>query len=150
MKIIFNNWIPFGRFTAMTVLLWVFIRNDKRFTVRMLNHERIHVRQQLEIVAACLLIGAILIPWIGASWWWMLGCIPAPFLLYGLSVAIEVLLPPYNAAYRNSCFETEAIYNEHHRDYTRRWRRHLFAWLRYIPNRKYPYIPHEERPPMQD
>ena len=69
-------------------------------------------------------------------------------LIYGLSVAIEVLLPPYNRAYGNSCFETEAIYNQHDPLYTRRWWRHLFAWITYIPNRKYPYIPPEKRPPM--
>ena len=48
----------------------------------------------------------------------------------------------------NSCFETEAIYNQHDPLYTRRWWRHLFAWVRYISNRKYPYIPPEKRPPM--
>ena len=56
----------------------------------------------------------------------------------------EVLLPPYNRAYGNSCFETEAIYNQHDPLYTRRWWRHLFAWITYIPNRKYPYIPPEK------
>lgn len=30
------------------------------------------------------------------------------------------------------------------------WWRHLFAWVRYISNREYPYIPHRERPPMRD
>ena len=49
---------------------------------------------------------------------------------------------------KNSCFETEAIYNQHDPSYTRRWWRHLFAWITYIPNRKYPYIPPEKRPPM--
>lgn len=144
MKIIFNNWIPSGRFTAMTVLFWVFVRQKKSFTVRMLNHERIHVRQQLEIVAACLLLG-IVMAFLTGAWWWLLVCVPAPFLVYVLLIAIEVLLLPHNQAYRNSCFKREAIYNEHFRDYTRRWWRHLFAWVRYIPNGRYPH-----RPPMQE
>ncbi|WP_418992607.1 hypothetical protein [Alistipes sp.] len=149
MKVIYNDTLPFGRFTAMTVMFWIFVRNGKRFTTRMLNHERIHARQQLEIAAACLLLGFVVASLTGA-WWWLLACVPAPFLVYALSVAIEVLLPPYDQVYRNSCFESEAIYNEHRRDYTRRWWRHLFAWVRYISNAKYPYIPHEDRPPMQD
>lgn len=149
MKVIYNDTLPLGRFTAMTVLFWVFVRNDKRFTVRMLNHERIHMRQQLEIAAVCLLLG-IVMAFLTGAWWWLLVCVPAPFLVYVLSIAIEVLLPPYNQAYRNSCFESEAIYNEHHRDYTRRWWCHLFSWVRYIPNAKYPYITHRDRPPMQD
>nr|DAP70168.1 MAG TPA: hypothetical protein [Caudoviricetes sp.] len=150
MKIIYNNTIPFGRFAALTVLFWLFIRRGKELTERLLNHEKIHMRQQLEIVAACLVINATLIGLTGCSWWWMLASVVAPFIVYGLSVGIEWLLPPRKQAYKNSCFETEAIYNEHKRSYTRRWWRHLFAWLRYIPNGKYPYIPHSERPPMQD
>ena len=150
MKIIYNNTIPFGRFVALTVLFWLFIKHGKELTERLLNHEKIHMRQQLEIVAACLVMNAGLIAMTSGSWWWMAASVPAPFLVYGLSVGIEWLLPPRKQAYKNSCFETEAIYNEHRRSYTRHWWRHLFAWLRYIPNGKYPYIPHSERPPMRD
>ena len=144
MKIICNNIIPFGRFTALTVLFWLFIKRGKELTERLYNHEKIHMRQQLEIV------NAGLISMTGGSWWWMMASIPAPFIIYGISVGIEILLPPYDRAYGSSCFETEAIYNEHRRSYTRLWWKHLFAWIGYISNRKYPYIPHSERPPMQD
>lgn len=150
MKIIYNNIIPFGRFVALTVLVWLFIKRGTKLTEKLYNHEKIHMRQQLEIVAACLVINAGLIALANSSWWWMAASIPAPFIIYGISVGIEVLLPPYDRAYGNSCFETEAIYNEHRKSYARRWWRHLFAWIRYIPNGKYPYIPHNERPPMQD
>ena len=139
MKIIYNNIIPFGRFTALTVLFWLFIKRGKELTERLYNHEKIHMRQQLEIVAACLVINAGLISMTGGSWWWMMASIPAPFIIYGISVGIEILLPPYDRAY-----------NEHRRSYTRLWWKHLFAWIGYISNRKYPYIPHSERPPMQD
>ena len=150
MKIIYNNIIPFGRFTALTVLFWLFIKRGKELTERLYNHEKIHMRQQLEIVAACLVINAGLISMTGGSWGWMTVSILAPFIIYGISVGIEILLPPYDRAYGSSCFETEAIYNEHRRSYTRLWWKHLFAWIGYISNRKYPYIPHSERPPMQD
>lgn len=150
MKVIYNNTIPFGRFVALTVLFWLFIKRGKELTERLYNHEKIHMRQQLEIVAACLVINATIIGLMGYSWWWMLASIVAPFIVYGLSVGIEWLLPPRKQAYKNSCFETEAIYNEHKRSYTSRWWRHLFAWLCYISNEKYPYIPHSERPPMRD
>ena len=113
MKIVYNRFIPFGRFTALTVLVWLFVKEGVALTARLLNHEKIHMRQQLEIVAVCLLgtVAAHLL--FGVSAWWMLAAVPAPLLIYGLSVAIEVLLPPYNRAYGNSCFETEAIYNQH-------------------------------------
>ena len=112
MKIIYNNIIPFGRFTALTVLFWLFIKRGKELTERLYNHEKIHMRQQLEIVAACLVINAGLISMTGGSWWWMTVSIPAPFIIYGISVGIEILLPPYDRAYGSSCFETEAIYND--------------------------------------
>lgn len=110
MKLIYNNTLPIGRFTALTVLVWLFVKRGVELTQRLLNHEKIHMRQQLEIVAACLLLGILLIAWSGTSWWWLLASVPAPFILYGLSIGIEILLPPYNQAYRNSCFESEAIY----------------------------------------
>lgn len=132
MNLIYNSTLPRG----------------VELTQRLLNHEKIHMRQQLEIAAASLLLGIALTSPTGA--WLLLARLPAPVIRYGLSVGIGILLPPDNQAYRNSCFESEAIYNEHRRDYTcRRWH-HLFAWVRYISNAKYPYIPHRDRPPMQD
>lgn len=146
MKIICNNLIPFGRFDALTVFFWLFVKLPAKPSARLLNHEKIHCRQQVEIMVACLAINAGLIACFGASWWWMLTSIPAPFVIYGLSVGIEILLPPYDRAYGSSCFETEAIYNEHDVNYTRQWWRHLFGWCLCISNRKYPYIPHNNRP----
>lgn len=97
MKIVYNRFIPFGRFTALTVLVWLFVKEGVALTARLLNHEKIHMRQQLEIVAVCLL-GALAAHFLfGVSAWWLLAAVPAPLLIYGLSVAIEVLLPPYTA-----------------------------------------------------
>ena len=55
MKIVYNRFIPFGRFTALSVLVWLFVKEGVALTARLLNHEKIHMRQQLEIVAVCLL-----------------------------------------------------------------------------------------------
>ena len=49
MKIVYNRFIPFGRFTALTVLVWLFVKEGVALTARLLNHEKIHMRQQLEI-----------------------------------------------------------------------------------------------------
>ena len=87
MKIVYNRFIPFGRFTALTVLVWLFVKEGVALTARLLNHEKIHMRQQLEIVAVCLLgtVAAHLL--FGVSAWWMLAAVPAPLLIYGLSTA---------------------------------------------------------------
>ena len=52
-----NKYIPFGRFKAMAVWPIIFVRKDKKITEYTLNHERIHFRQQLEL----LLIGFYII-----------------------------------------------------------------------------------------
>lgn len=42
MKIVYNRFIPFGRFTALTVLVWLFVKEGVALTARLLNHEKIH------------------------------------------------------------------------------------------------------------
>ena len=40
MKIVYNRFIPFGRFTALTVLVWLFVKEGVALTARLLNHEK--------------------------------------------------------------------------------------------------------------
>ena len=37
MKIVYNRFIPFGRFTALTVLVWLFVKEGVALTARLLN-----------------------------------------------------------------------------------------------------------------
>ena len=58
-----NKVIPFGSFKALAAWPFIFIRSDKKFTDEDVRHERIHGRQQVEM----LLVGfyvAYLICWL--------------------------------------------------------------------------------------
>lgn len=49
MKIIYNNIIPFKRFKAITIWPFIFTR-EKELTNIDINHEKIHGKQQLELL----------------------------------------------------------------------------------------------------
>ena len=56
MKVIYNKYIPFKGFYAVTILRWIFVREEYRkydgtITYKwMLNHEEIHLRQERELL----------------------------------------------------------------------------------------------------
>lgn len=140
-KIIYNRLIPFKGYSAMTLLFWVFVRKEYegRLSEKTINHEKIHACQQSEIWALAILIGlgaCLLTP---LSWWWMLATPAIPLLLYVLSWLVEVALPPYDKAYYNTCFETEAYYNENDMDYLKKRKWFTFKFLKYVSNKKYDY-----------
>ena len=129
MKIISNKLIPFKGFRAMNVLGLVFTRkNADEITITTKRHEQIHTIQQYEILCASALISLVLCN-IWASWWYLLITIALPIALYVLVWLIELALPPYNSAYKDSLFEREAFANELNRNYL--VTRPLFAWVRY-------------------
>lgn len=140
-----NHYLPLRGFRCLTVLVLLFVRDDLRTPVdeQELRHEGIHAAQQREVLALGLLLALLAIPLCGLAWAWLAAVPCVPFLLYGLAWVAELLLPPRGLAYRNICFETEAIYNEADPEYLRH--RKPFAWMRYISNRKYPYIPRARR-----
>lgn len=140
-----NPYLPVKDFRCLTALCLMLVRNDLAVPVdeQEMQHERIHAVQQFELLALALLLTLAAILLGGLSWAWLAAVPLVPFLLYGLCWLLELLLPPRGQAYRNICFETEAIYNEADPQYLRN--RKPFAWMRYISNTKYPYIPKSKR-----
>jgi cytochrome c biogenesis protein ResB len=133
MKIIPNKFIPFKGFGAMNILGLVFTRkNADEITITTKRHEQIHTMQQYEILGASALISLVLCN-IWASWWYLLVTIVLPIALYVLVWFIELALPPYNSAYKDSPFEREAFANQHDLDYL--VTRPLFAWVKYFLKR---------------
>lgn len=108
MPIIYNDLIPFSGYKCMCLFGILFAR--KKFKGKLsdidINHERIHARQQIELLLL-------------------------PFLLwYALEWLIRLLIyGEQRKAYRGIVFEQEAYANETNLDYlkTRKW----FAWFRY-------------------
>ena len=105
MIVVKNNIIPVKPYDAMTLWPFIFVRKDTKVTEELLNHERIHGRQQLELLIV-------------------------PFLLwYVVEFVIRTLFGKGNA-YRKISFEREAYGNENDMEYIEH--RPLWAFLRYL------------------
>ena len=109
MKIIFNKIIPFKGFKCMALWPFIFVRSEKkeRFLSHDERHERIHGRQQVEM---------LFLPF---------------YLWYGIEYLVRALLyRNFKDAYYNISFEQEAYLKEYDKKYLDT-RRH-FAWLKYL------------------
>lgn len=104
MFIIRNKYIPFRRFNAINILGVLFARPEAEFDERLINHERIHTRQMVEM----LVVGFYL--WYVIEW--------------------LIRLTMKGNAYRNISFEREAYGNEGNLNYLKT--RKFFAWTRYL------------------
>ena len=106
MKIVRTRHIPFGHFSAINLLGVLFVHPGVYLSQELINHERIHTRQMLEL--------AVL-----------------PFYLFYVIEWI-VRLPMHGNAYRNISFEREAYRYQRQPDYLKR--RRPYAWLRHLKN----------------
>ena len=107
MIVIRNNIIPFPGYSAVTVWPFIFVRRGTWYSNNIDRHERIHGRQQLEMLLLLF------------------------YLWYGLEYIIRLCITrDHNRAYRSISFEQEAYANERDQDYLkhRRW----YAWLKYL------------------
>lgn len=134
MKIVRNKYIPFATFDAMNILGFLFVKEDTILNDSLIRHEAIHTVQQYEILALSALV-ALVASNLYASWWYLLIVIAMPIAIYLLAWLIELVLPPYDSAYKDSPFEREAYRNQYDPEYLAK--RPLFAWVNHIlKNRK--------------
>jgi len=103
--IIRNNLIPFKGFAAINICGVIFVRNGVVVSNRLLNHERIHTRQMLEMLVVVFYL------WYLVEW-------AVKLFRYG------------RMSYYHISFEREAYRNE--LDYSYPEKRKLFSWLKYI------------------
>jgi hypothetical protein len=95
------------KIAGITLFPFIFIRDKKDLTnKRLINHERIHIRQQAEL---------LILPF---------------YIIYLINYIRLRFIYNHNDAYRNIIFEREAYVNERNLDYlnTRKW----FAFIRYF------------------
>ena len=99
--------IPKG-FRGITIFPFVLLRNQTDVSnLIILNHERIHIRQQLEL---------LILPF---------------FIWYGVEFLIRLLISKDKIqAYRNISFEKEAYHNENNLTYLSN--RKLFSFMKYF------------------
>ena len=105
--IISKFWVPKG-FSGITIFPFVFVRDVFWAEVKsFVNHEKIHLRQQLELLIVLF------------------------FIWYGLEFLIRLIYyKNFKKAYRNISFEREAYANEHNETYLNT--RRFFSFLRYF------------------
>lgn len=127
MKVIYNKFIPFKGFYAITIIKWIFVREEYKYLDRlsvynkMINHESIHEQQILDFT-----------PKIFPSWLrYTIGSI-CFYLLYGLEWLFKLIpcLITKKSAYRSLCAEQEAYENEKNFDYIKN--RSKLSWLKKI------------------
>jgi hypothetical protein len=122
---------------AITLMPFGIFMKEKYLTnVRMINHEKIHWAQQMEMAvtgAIIALITGIILLSLGIYSWWLLLLLVFPFLFFYLWYVIEwflkVITPP-SGAYEDIGFEREAYTNDDNLNYLNI--RKLFAWLKRI------------------
>ena len=117
MKVIYNKILPVPGFYAITILKWIFIREEYRkydgteTYKRMLRHEGVHYAQIMDFTPDCfpewlrLLIGGI--------------CFYLLYLLEWLWKLIPCAIKKHDA-YRMISFEQEAYGHENELDYKRK------------------------------
>lgn len=133
--IIYNKIIPFKGYMAITIWPVIFAR-VRKLRGSALNHEKIHLRQQLEVVLVSAAIILFIVLWFELSWWWMLLTMAVYYIGYGIGFAIRYLLyRSADEAGRNISTEQEAYLNQYDETYLNR--RKPFAWVRYIGKKTY-------------
>ena len=121
----------------MTLLWWLIIRTEykDKITSTVERHESIHSYQQVVLFLFSLIVSIILSLTTNYSWWYLLLTPIIPLIAYVISWIIEIILPPYNRAYKDICFEGEARSLESDKDFRKKL--FPFSFLKYIPNKKY-------------
>ena len=134
---VYCKFLPFKGYLCMTLLWWLIIRTEykDRITETVERHETVHIYQQITLFIVGLLVSIILSLTTNYSWWGLLATPTIPLLAYVVSWIIELILPPYDRAYKNICFEGEARALESDPDHKKKL--FPFSFLKYIPNKKY-------------
>lgn len=137
MKKVYCKFLPFKGYLCMTLLWWLIIRTEYKDKITSIveRHESIHSYQQVVLFLFSLIVSIILNLTTNYSWWCLLLTPIIPLIAYIISWIIEIILPPYNRAYKDICFEGEARALESNEDYKKKL--FPFSFLKYIPNKKY-------------
>lgn len=131
-KVIYNDIIPFKGFQAITILPFIFARNKaKPLKDYVVNHESIHLRQQLEVLIASFVLILAMVLIFGLSWRWLFASLFVFYTWYGIEWLIRwIICHDTHLAYKNIAFEQEAFLNQYDMNYLSD--RKLFAWVEFI------------------
>lgn len=135
MIIIKNNFIPFGRYTSMNLYGLLFTKRDN-LRDDIINHEKIHSTQILELAVVGILITLLLIFIFDISYWYLLLGGSLFYAWYVIEyIFVRFFHKKQNDAYHDISLEEEAYNNEDDLNYldNRKW----FAWFKYLKPKSY-------------
>jgi len=135
--VIYNNIIPFKGSKAVTIWPLIFARKSAKWLKDYEeNHEKIHLRQQMEVLVMSAMIILMAVLSLDLSRWWMFTSFGVYYTWYGLEWLIRLAVyRDTHMAYRNIAVEQEAYLNE--RDMAYLNQRKAFVWVRYIGKTTY-------------
>lgn len=133
----YSKHIPFKGYVAITILWWCIIREEYKneFTAQSYRHENTHSYQQITLFLTALITTIIVHIFFNVEWYVYLITLLLPLIIYVICWIIELIIPPYNRAYRDICFEGEARALENDSDYQNKL--FPYSFLKYIKNKKY-------------
>lgn len=108
--VIKNKWLCLPGAGAWTLFPFIFVRSNQYLTKRVITHERIHLRQQAEL---------LIIPF---------------FVFYILNGILNIFLMAKPSFYKAIVFEKECFANEHDSRYLHNMK--WYGWISWI-GRKY-------------
>lgn len=135
MIIIYNNLIPFQYYTVINIFSILFTRK-KKITEKIINHEKIHSAQMLELGIVGILILLIFSSIFNFSFLYSLFGICTFYIWYCLEyIFIRLFHKKQNDAYHDVSLEEEAYINDDNLNYLKT-RKH-FNWFKYIKPKSY-------------
>lgn len=138
MKIKYKSKIVPKGFIGITLWPFIFISEPKEDIIKkrgqkyhdvLINHEKIHIKQQLELFILTLLIFLVLYVFKIIPLW----VIPLSYFSFYIIYVLNYIINGFTIKqdlYKNISFEREANGNENNLEYLKT--RKLFSWIKYI------------------
>lgn len=135
MIIIKNNFIPFGNYSTINLFGLLFTKRDS-LRDDIINHEKIHSTQILELAIVGVLTILLLTFIFNISYWYLLLGGSLFYIWYVIEyIFVRFFHKKQNYAYHDISLEEEAYNNEDDLNYldNRKW----FAWFKYLKPKSY-------------
>jgi len=130
--IIYNKYIPFGRFKRIAIWPVILWKTYSPYKLHYHNHEKIHLVQQFECMCIGILLSGIASLFTGFEWWYLIASYLMFYVVYVINWIVELIKMIFGAdekAYKDIWFEKEAYQNQKDKNYLKN--RKPFAWLKY-------------------
>lgn len=131
MKIIKNNWFPFGNYKAFNFLGILLTKSD--LSDKDINHEKIHCAQMVDCFYVFFILMLLIISVFNISFWWIFLSIFGFYIWYGIEyfiIRVFKIIDKQNMVYHEVSLEEEAYNYDDNLAYLS-FRPH-FAWVKYL------------------